>query len=355
MTQEDSDVVSTEAVLWAFRYFIGREPADDQEIAFHRQHGNLESLRTAFAQTREFADYLRNLRKPRTYCIPMFLIQPPVDPTVHWRFAPPRLAEPVSQMCTGSQFEEGTFGDWCAAMDIPRAIHRKVWEFCFVLAALDAGGMLKVGNRGLGFGVGQEPLPALLAQRGLTITATDAPMDVEAAQGWGCSGQHASGLEAMDRPTVLPFERLRERVAFRFVDMNVIPDDISGYDFCWSSCALEHLGSLEHGLRFVQESLRTLRPGGYAVHTTELNLSSNEATLEHPSLSLYRKKDIEAVAARLVAAGHHVSPLNFHPGDTLVDEYIDLPPYASPHLKLELDQYVTTSFGLVVRKGDSGA
>jgi hypothetical protein len=33
-----------------------------------------------------------------------------------------------------------------------------------------------------------------------------------------------------------------------------------------------------------------------------------------------------------------------------VDEHIDLPPYSLPHLKLELQNYTTTSIGLVITK-----
>ncbi|MGE0854196.1 MAG: hypothetical protein AB7O44_32075 [Hyphomicrobiaceae bacterium] len=59
--------VSREAVLWAFRFFIGRE-ATEEEIAFHRQHANLESLRMAFALTAEFDEYHRGLTGGQPCC-----------------------------------------------------------------------------------------------------------------------------------------------------------------------------------------------------------------------------------------------------------------------------------------------
>lgn len=350
MGADDTDQVSREAVLWAFRCFIGREPVDEQEISLHQQHPSFESLRAAFVGTREFATYLRSHQATNSFKAPLFLLGPPADQALPWRFEPPLLAAPVSQMCTGSQMEEATFIRWCEAMQVVPAAHRKIWEFCFVLATLDSNGMLRSGMRGLGFGVGQEPLPAVLAKLGLFVTATDAPIDIQAPAGWASTGQHSASLEALYRPKILPDEEFARRVEFRFVDMNAIPEDLQAYDFCWSSCALEHLGSLEHGLRFIEESLRPLRPGGWAVHTTEFNLSSPEATIEAPDLSLYRRKDFESVASRLAAAGHQVQPLNFHPGDLAVDEHIDLPPYALPHLKLMVAEYVTTSFGFAVRK-----
>jgi SAM-dependent methyltransferase len=343
-----------DVVRWAFRLLIGREPRDDNETDFHLPHGSIDALRAAFLNTPEFEALHRQHRGEnpgdRRYAAPLFLLQPPDAPAIPWRFSAPELAAPVSQLCTASQFEEPAFAAWCERLDIIPAAHRKIWEFCFVAAAMEATGVLRPGKRALGFGVGTEPLPALLASRGATVVATDAPIDLVADQGWASTGQHATGLQVLDRPRILPFDVLRKMVSFEAVDMNAIPETLRDFDVCWSSCALEHLGSIEHGLRFIEESLRSLRPGGYAIHTTEFNLSSNEKTFEVPGLSLFRKRDIEALATRLLAAGHQLLPLNFHPGDREVDAHIDLPPYAMPHLKLEVAGFVTTSIGLIIRK-----
>ena len=129
--------------------------------------------------------------------------------------------------------------------------------------------------------------------------------------------------------------------------MNAIPTDLSGYDFCWSACALEHLGSIRLALDFIRNSLETLRPRGIAVHTTEFNLQSNSDTVDRPILCIPRKHDIEQVIHELGAAGHRVEPLNLWPGAAPVDEHIDLPPFTAPpalaHLKLLLAGIVTTS------------
>ena len=129
MEPERADQVSREAVLWAFRCFIGREPVDEQEISFHQRHPSFESLRAAFVGTQEFATYLKSHLTSTPFQAPLFLLGPPADQTLSWRFAPPLLAEPVSQMCTGSQMEEATFRRWCDAMQVAPAAHRKIWEF----------------------------------------------------------------------------------------------------------------------------------------------------------------------------------------------------------------------------------
>ena len=112
------------------------------------------------------------------------------------------------------------------------------------------------------------------------------------------------------------------------------------------------MGSIEKGLDFVRNSLKTLKPGGLAIHTTEFNLTSNEDTFEHPTLSLFRKRDIESLYGRLIEEGHQPWSLNLFPGNGKIDAHVDLPPFALPHLKLQVSRYVTTSIGLVVQKGE---
>src|SRR5690606_12654777 len=105
------------------------------------------------------------------------------------------------------------------------------------------------------------------------------------------------------------------------------------------------------GLAFFENSLKCLAPGGIAVHTTELNLSSNGSTLDKGGTVLFRRRDFETLAERLLAQGHEVMPITFDSGDSDLDRVIDLPPYSSdPHLKLQLLRWVSTSFGMIVRK-----
>ena len=324
-----------EAVVWAFRLLLGREPSE-AEIRTHRRHPSAEALRRALV--------------PETYRIPVWLLSPPASPLVPWVFEPPRLSHPTSQLCTAAQFDEPDYAAWCATIaEAPRP-HRKQWEFCWILAVLRAADVIRPGARALGFGVGNEPIPAMLASHGVQVLATDAPAEVVGTQGWSETQQHASDLSGLYRPELLDEASFRQRARFRAVDMNAIPSDLRDFDACWSSCCFEHLGSLAAGLDFVENSLETLRPGGVAVHTTEFNLGSNDQTLESPGLSYYRRRDIEGLLERLARRGHTVWPLNLHPGDSPLDAHIDVPPYALPHLKVEAMGQVSTSIGLVVQR-----
>jgi hypothetical protein len=255
-----------------------------------------------------------------------------------------------SRICTQSQLAEPWFRAWCEALaEAPRA-HRKLWEHAYLAHVLDTLGMLRPGTRGLGFGVGREALVALFAGRGCAIVATDLPPGAEEARAWRNTHQYGDGLEGLARDSLCDQEQFRELVTWRPVDMRAVPDDLAGFDFCWSACSFEHLGSLEAGMHFVERSVATLGPGGVAVHTTEYNLTSDQATVDAGPTVLYRKKDLLALVARLEAAGHRVASLDLDPGDGVLDQYVDVPPYfEEPHLRVWYGPFTTTSLALVIR------
>jgi SAM-dependent methyltransferase len=262
----------------------------------------------------------------------------------------PSFAQPVSQACTQKQMADPRYGVWCAAINEHPSTHRKQWEFCYILQALEANGLLEAERRGLGFGVGDEPLTAAFAARGISVMATDLDVESAAQLGWVETDQHARNKQVLNGRGLCPPEEFDRLVDFRVLDMNAIDADLRGFDFCWSACALEHLGSIERGLAFIEASLEYLRPGGVAVHTTEFNCHSDTETLDNDSTVLFRKRDFIALAGRLRRRGHSIV-LNFDIGDQPLDLHIDVPPYRqTDHLKLQIAQWVSTSFGLIVRK-----
>ncbi len=232
----------------------------------------------------------------------------------------------------------------------PFVMHRKMWEWLFICQALAERGMLAPGRRGLGFGVGREPLVALFASLGVDLVATDlGPVEAEDA-GWTETGsEYTGGLQGLNDQGLCPPDEFTSRVRYRHVDMNHVPNDLEGFDFTWSSCAFEHLGSLDAGLDFVTAQMRCLVPGGVAVHTTEFNVSSDEATIDHAATVLYRRRDIEGLVRRLRAQGFVIT-CDFTEGDTPADRHVDVPPFSDTHLRTRLGEFVTTSIGLVIEK-----
>jgi SAM-dependent methyltransferase len=285
----------------------------------------------------------------------------PSIPSTHSVFVPPieRLTAGDDDgfmrysTCSTADFTHPRLAEICALWNEQPHLHRKLWEHAFIVHHLETAGCLTAGSRGIGFGVGTEPLPAVFASMGAGILATDAPIEHARRDGWVDTNQFAMSAGSLTHDGICAPETFLERVEYRTVDMNRIPDDITDFDFCWSSCCFEHLGSLRHGIDFVIDSVeRTLRPGGVAVHTTEFNLSSDDDTVETPTLSIYRRRDIETLIASLEARGHTVDPLAVAPHAHVLDYFVDTPPYHHGlHLKLALEGYVTTSVGLVIRRG----
>lgn len=265
----------------------------------------------------------------------------------------------VSQVCRFATLDSPTFRGWLGRLQIPWQIHRKPWELAYICQALAERGLLVPGTRGLGFAVGAEKLPAFLASIGCRVTATDLSSDDERNHDWAKTGQWVGTRDALNADGLCPEAEFRERVEFRPVDMNQVPDDLRGYDFTWSTCSFEHCGNLELGLRFLERQMDCLKPGGVAVHTTEFNLSSNDDTLAEGSCVIYRLRDIEEVCQRLRSRGHHVEPIDIDPGSTELDTFVDPPPYYTSaqepggrvkHLRLCLAGHASTSIGLIVRK-----
>jgi len=239
-------------------------------------------------------------------------------------------------------------------------LHRKMWEWLFIIEALHERGMLAPGRRGLGFGVGQEPLVAFFAAEGCDLVATDQPHELAVSSGWTESSlEWAGGLERIPTHGLVSDAELAQRVVYRDVDMNHIPVDLRGFDFAWSSCALEHLGTLAAGADFVLAQMECLRPGGVAVHTTEYLLSSGggsspSSTVEEGGTVFYRRSDIGALVDRLQRAGHSID-MDYTLGTTPDDLHVDVPPYTDVHLRTQLGEYVTTSVALIVSKGPTTA
>lgn len=266
--------------------------------------------------------------------------------------APGESVFPHSALCRQEDFDSSYFHFWTARLGEGLRYHRKLWEFVFICQSLWERGAVVPGRRGLGFGVGIEPLSAFFASHDCQVLATDLNTGIATDMGWAATYQHAAGKEALRKPWVCPDTLFDHNVEFQECDMNHIPDGFTDFDFCWSACALEHLGSIELGLAFIERSVQCLKPGGWAVHTTEFNVSSNDQTVDNQATVLFRRSDLEALAARLTAQGHFVAPFNFDPGSGVVDHYVDVAPYREqPHLKVALSGFAATSVGIIVQRG----
>lgn len=286
-----------------------------------------------------------------------------VDVSEHNREgSPPSFSHLMSQATSAAQCDDPTYLEWfrlllgiTEAETSQNAYNRKAWEWAYIAEAVEQAGLMKPGRAALGFGVGTEPLPALFASRGLDVMATD--QGAESGDRWASTGELMTGLAGLSRPHLVADEELASHVRVRNVDMNDVPADLGTFDVIWSSCVIEHLGSPERGLEFVLESCRLLAPGGIAVHTTELELTSRDTTADYGNCAIYRLQDLRGFEKRLSEVGCTSSFNYYVPMDTREDRWISLigvegasaPPDLA-HLRLAIGDSVSTSFGLLIRR-----
>lgn len=277
----------------------------------------------------------------------------------------PASPQPVKlgwRASTQADIESDWAAFWCHELGIKPLYHRKLWELPYVLHNLWVHGMIAPGKRGLGFGCGEEAIPSYLASKGVDVVATDLPADHASAQGWRQTAQHTDSLEKIWRPHLVSKALFDRHVSLEFVDMNAIPEHLRDFDFCWSICAIEHVGSIELGLKVVENSLATLKAGGITVHTTEFNFMPGP-TIDNWGTVLFQQQHFEDLARRLISVGHRAEPISFDVGDGPLDRFVDLPPFGvypwvnepkdefPAHLKLSIDGFPSTCYGVVVEKG----
>lgn len=214
--------------------------------------------------------------------------------------------------------------------------HRKIWEYA-VIAQVYRERIWQKSEyppNVLGFGCGNEPLPSWFYDLGAIITATDGPAD----PAWTKTGQHAS-----------------RKGSYFEVDMNAIPAELlqGQFDFTWSCGSFEHIGGIDHSLRFFCNQMRCLKPGGIACHTTELNIDLDAGpTLNVANLCLLRASDLAQLAGMLWSQGDTLWLPDLQRGETEIDLFVDRPPYtANYHLNIEVGGFVTTSVVLIATKG----
>ncbi len=98
-------------------------------------------------------------------------------------------------------------------------------------------------------------------------------------------------------------------------------------------------------------SLRCLKPGGLAVHTTEFNCQSNSETIERGKDVILRRCDFERLRDALAKEGHEIGEIDYALGDSEADRFVDEPPFkGASHLKLRIGGFSSTSFGMIIRK-----
>lgn len=221
------------------------------------------------------------------------------------------LGDPASQVATVRQTREPTFAEWRERLGATGdAVDQ--WDAAYVMQALRRYGMLQDGARGVGFGVGEGPLPAAIAALGASVLATDLPPKAPVEAEGGEQGR----LAALRRPGLCDDATFQRSVGFRTIGVAPIPREIVNFDFAWSTGVGQRLPSVAAGLRFAEDAMACLRPGGIAVHM----FAFTAAQANPDGLTLYRRGDMERLALTLISRGHEVAQIRLSDDEMLARE-----------------------------------
>lgn len=326
---------TVEELTWAYRLLLRREP-----------------------DTAGFEHYLRKIEAnglTATALIAEFIGSPEFAKLHGAPIECPGLVDSAPlkwQPCTFASLESTNFQHWAAKLrERQTRPHRKIWEWAFIAQALYERNCLFDGARGLGFAVGTEPLAALFADMGCRIVATDLDLAAARAGGWTRTHEHAECIGVLNERNICDPKKFSDNVRFMNVDMCDVPEGLVGFDFLWSSCAIEHLGSIDVAMAFVSRAMRCLKSGGLAIHTTEFNCDSETVTIERGKDVILRKSDFMRLREILSADGQDVGEIDFTLGTSEADLFVDDAPFKGPsHLKLRIGGFASTSFGMIIRK-----
>lgn len=148
--------------------------------------------------------------------------------------------------------------------ETPR-LHRKQWEFGMIFLTLKKLGMISPGKTGLSMGGGNERVLYSIARRIKKLTVTDL---YESETSWDTA--RTNNADKFIRSNK-PFDVDDEKLEVFNMDMRELKFPDNTFDFCYSSCSIEHIGHYNDFLKHLNEVYRVLRDEGVYVFTTELN------------------------------------------------------------------------------------
>ena len=221
----------------------------------------------------------------------------------------PSLGGVVSQLCTSEQFDERVFSDWAAHIggrDAPRTIDQ--WEQIYVARVLDRYDVSRAGAHGLVMGSADDPVIGALVAAGCRLTLA---VDQE--------------REARTAPP---------GTAWRVLDRHAI-EGVAGFDFAYATRAGGVGGhDRQASLRFIEDLLRTLKPGGLAVIVLPVDVRPR-SLLDGDASPLLRRSDLDRIGIMLISRGHQVAQL-CHGGEVVAVED-------------DANGTLVSAFGMVVR------
>jgi SAM-dependent methyltransferase len=185
------------------------------------------------------------------------------------------MMKSISKFCDAADWFDPEVGE-IIDLDLrePSRLHRKQWEFAMIFLVLRRLGMVRPDRVGLSLGGGTERLLYSLAHLIKHMTVTDL-YDPDTV--WDCARTNDPNEFVH---VMRPFDVDDSKYHAVRMDMRSLDCDDRSFDFCYSSCSIEHIGSDADFLRHFDEVSRVLKDGGIYVFTTEISFINS--TIQDP-------------------------------------------------------------------------
>jgi SAM-dependent methyltransferase len=222
--------------------------------------------------------------------------------------------------------------------------HRKDWEYTQIVYCLKKLRLLTPQSICLGIGAGREHLLYYLTYKVKKVIGIDL-----------YEGYYYGGEDEIDIPLSVeryaPFPYIKEKLSL--IRMNALnlefPDNM--FDFIFSASSIEHFGKKKEILQAFKEMYRVLKPGGTAVITTELKLTSLSSRL--PNVRPFFLRELMDLINR--SGFITLKEFDLRIEDKYLSNWVKLPEEINrrPHVILRFLNTVFTSVNVVLqKKGD---
>jgi SAM-dependent methyltransferase len=220
------------------------------------------------------------------------------------------------------------------------AMHRKPYELTQLLYGCRVLGALRQDASFVSIGAGHELVLYWLANHVDRVVATDM-----------YEGTWQDERAKEGDPTVLinpdeyaPFPYRRDRLTFMKMDGRALEFPDHTFDVAYSLSSIEHFGGIAGAVQTVREMARVIKPGGIVAIATEYVLGGppGEETFQPEEVhELVRSSGLDLVEPidELVYRRYETRPVR-----------VDVDPYQSPHMTVQLGDTVFTSVMFFLRK-----
>jgi len=163
----------------------------------------------------------------------------------------------------------------------PAKLHRKQWEFAMIFLTLKKFDLLNNQKLGLSLGGGNERILYSIAHHIRKLIVTDL---YDENTSWDCA--RTTDPDEFIK-SCKPFPVNDEKLQAMRMDMRSLEFEDNKFDFCYSSCAIEHIGDYQDFLQHLNEVNRVLKESGVYIFTTELQFG--EKTICDPNNFVFSK------------------------------------------------------------------